>query len=199
MILVEYLEGFPPYATAGIDLQYLIEGDTLDDLAQKIEERVEGLASYVGSFRVDETFAEELKKTFTRFNDFARTGKDLDFHRGDYIYDKEWGSIRPTKPGVEWPEDMNKNYTMYPLSGEGPYYAAILGSSTLDTNGGPVVNANAQVLDWDNNPISGLYGAGNCIAAPSASAYWGGGGTIGPAIAFGYIAAKHASEAKKPQ
>lgn len=78
------MEGFPPYATAGIDLQYLMEGDTLDDLAQKIEERVEGLASHVGSFRVDETFTEELKETFARFNDFARTGKDLDFHRGNY-------------------------------------------------------------------------------------------------------------------
>ncbi|WP_303863828.1 FAD-dependent oxidoreductase [Alkalibaculum bacchi] len=191
---VELWEGFPPYVSSGIDLKYLIEGDTLEDLARKIRERVENLAPNIGSFRLDETFGEGLKETFSRFNEFARTGKDLDFHRGDYDYDREWGSIKPTKPGVNWPEDMNKNYTMYPLSEEGPYFAAILGSSTLDTNGGPVVNANAQVLDWNNEPIEGLYGAGNCIAAPSANAYWGGGGTIGPAIAYGYIAARHVSQ-----
>lgn len=191
---VELWDGFPPYATSGIDLKYLIEGDTLDELAQKIKERVEALAPHIGSFRLDETFVEGLKETFARFNEFARTGKDLDFHRGDFAYDKEWGSIKPTKPGVNWPEDVDKNYAMHPLSEQGPYFAGILGSSTLDTNGGPVVNAHAQVLDWDNKPIPGLYGAGNCIAAPSANAYWGGGGTIGPAITYGYLAAKHASK-----
>lgn len=142
---------------------------------------------------MDESFAEGLKDTFHRFNKFAETGKDLDFQRGDFEYDREWASIKPTKPGIDWPEDMSKNYTMYPLSSEGPYFAAILASSTLDTNGGPVVNSNGQVLDWNNMPIPGLYGAGNCIAAPSANAYWGGGGTIGPAIVFGHLAAKHAS------
>ncbi len=155
---------------------------------------MEKLAPHIGSFRLDSSFTNGLKETFDRFNEFARTGKDLDFNRGDSPYDLEWGSIKPTKPGVEWPDDVNKNYTMYPLSEEGPYYGAILGSSTLDTNGGPVVNADGQVLDWNNKPIKGLYGAGNCIAAPSASAYWGGGGTIGPALAYGYLAANHALE-----
>lgn len=190
---VEYWEGFPPYATSGIDVQYLIQGNTVEELADNIRKRVEGLAPHIGSFRLDETFTSGLKETFERFNGFARSGKDLDFQRGDFEYDLEWGSIKPTKPGVEWPENMDANYTMRPLSDAGPYYAAILGSSTLDTNGGPVVNQHGQVLDWNDKPIPGLYGAGNCIAAPSANAYWGGGGTIGPAIVYGHLAAKHAS------
>jgi 3-oxosteroid 1-dehydrogenase len=95
-------------------VQYLIQVNTLKELAENIKKRVEGLVPHIGSFRLDESFSEGLKDTFKRFNEFARTGKDLDFHRGDYEYDREWASIKPTKQGVNWPEDMNKNYTMYP-------------------------------------------------------------------------------------
>lgn len=189
-----YWQGFPPMPQAGMEVGYVLKGSTLDELADKLEERLAKLAPHTGGFRLDEHFKHNLEVTKNVFNSYAETGSDHDFHRGDMEYDREWTTFPPTLPGVTWPEDMNKNYTMHPLSHEGPYYAMILSSGTLDTNGGPAINKHGQVLDHYNNPIEGLYGAGNCISSPTANAYWGGGSTIGPAMTFGYIAAKHLVE-----
>jgi predicted oxidoreductase len=83
---------------------------------------------------------------------------------------------------------------MYPFDSEGPYYAALLTGGNLDTKGGPATDAKARVLDRMGQPIPGLYGAGNCVASASARAYWAGGATLGPFLAFAYLAANAAHE-----
>lgn len=86
---------------------------------------------------------------------------------------------------------------MHPISDSGPYYAALVTGGTLDTKGGPKTNGDGKVLDDMNEPIPGLYGVGNCVASPSAQAYWAGGATLGPILAMAYRAANaaHAEQA----
>jgi 3-oxosteroid 1-dehydrogenase len=185
-------QGFPPYPVQGTPAPSVISAATWDELASKISQKLADLKTHTGGFTLDQNFGENLKQTVERFNGFAQSGKDTDFNRGEFTYDREWTTFPPTVPGLEWPPPATKNYTMYPLTPEGPYYAVILGAGTLDTNGGPIINPQAQVLDGYGKPIPGLYGAGNCIASPTANAYWGAGSTIGPALTFGYIAGLNA-------
>lgn len=169
---------------------HIIEGDTIGDLARNIEARLEGLASHTGGFHLDEGFVGEVPRTIARFNELARTGKDSDFGRGEK-------PIEHTFNGEAKPDNDTGNATMYPMSEEGPYYATIVVAGALDTKGGPRTSTGGQVLGIDGNPVPGLYGVGNCVASASAQGYWAGGGTLGPIMTFGYLAAEQA--AKQPK
>lgn len=177
---------------------FIIKGETLDELAANLDARMKKLSDRTGDFMLDADFASGLKATVARFNEFARKGKDEDFGRGDRDYDRVWELMfGATRKDTRWPAGEYPNPVMYPFQDKGPYYAIILAPGVLDTNGGPVVNEHGQVIAADGTPIPGLYGAGNCIASPSRHAYYGAGGTIGLAMTFGYIAAKHAKAQKE--
>lgn len=190
--------GMPPYPVPGSNAPYVITSPTLRGLAPLIEARLEKYRAKTGGFTLSDSFADGLAASVSRFNKFAKEGKDKLFNRGENCYDQEWTSFPPTSPNKDthWPPRDSKNITMYPMDESGPFYAVILSAGTLDTNGGPVTNANAQVLDGQGNIIQGLYGAGNCVASPSANAYWGAGATIGSGMTFGHLAGKHISSKK---
>jgi len=173
---------------------YLISGGTLAELSDNVRARLESLASKTGGAHLSPGFAQNLAETVQRFNEYARAGRDPEFGRGAQSYDREWqGYFSVMREGSKQkPNDM-PNSTMYPIADRGPYYAIILGAGALDTCGGPLINEHAQVLDAHGKPIPGLYGAGNCISAPTRDAYMGAGGTLGPGMTYGYIAARHAS------
>jgi hypothetical protein len=132
-------------------------------------------------------FASNLEASIARFNDLAASGVDADFGRGERAVQQLFNGEVREEPG-------RTNPTMWPLSDSGPYYAALVTGGTLDTKGGPKTNVDAQVLDDMDAPIPGLYGVGNCVASASRRAYWAGGGTIGPMIAFAYRAARTADQ-----
>ena len=140
-------------------------------------------------------FAANTRAAIGRYNGYAKKGEDPEFNRGLHLYDREWHLLFSAwREATQQPKNPHPNITMHPLADKGPYYAFILAAGALDTNGGPVINENAQVLARGDQPIPGLYGAGNCISSPSRSAYYGAGGTIGLAVTFGFIAGRNAAK-----
>ena len=133
--------------------------------------------------RLADGFLATLSATIERFNSFARSGVDEDFHRGE-------SAIELFMHGERAGDSELPNPTMFPLAEHGPYYATILAPGAIDTKGGPKVNERMQILDGAEIPVPGLYGVGNCVASPSGQAYWSGGSTWGPYITFGYVAAR---------
>jgi len=123
-----------------------------------------------------------LEATVGRWNANVVAGHDPDFRRGESWYDRWWGD--PTLKGT-------KAATLGVLEG-GPYYAVEVKSGAIGTKGGPRTDSNAQVLDVDLRRIEGLYAVGNVMASPMGMTYGGGGGTLGPAMVFGYRAGRHA-------
>jgi 3-oxosteroid 1-dehydrogenase len=171
----------------GTDDSHVIKGKTLESLAAGIRKRLKQYAASIGGLELSPDFSKNLDATIARFNKFARAGKDLDFQRGERPVELLFNGPAAEKPA-------GPNPTMYPISKNGPYYAALMTGGSLDTKGGPMTTPNGQVLERMGKPIPGLYGTGNCVASPSGRAYWAGGATLGPFMALAYLAAKAANK-----
>jgi hypothetical protein len=192
----DLMAGNYPFPGPNDDKSLVISGQTVQELGTNIRARVASLSSQLGIFGIADSFETNLAATITKFNGFANSGVDSDFKRGFYPYDKAWYSVfSPPVKGTQWPANDKPNITMYPFTAQGPYYCILIGGGTLDTNGGPKINEKAQILDTKENPIPGLYGAGNCIASLMPN-YIAAGATIGNALTSGYIAGMNA--AKEP-
>ncbi len=120
-----------------------------------------------------------LNESVKRLNEFARTGVDVDFGRGGNVFDRYYGDV-----------NVKPNPCLAPL-GKGPFYAMRIDAGDIGTKGGLLTNEHAQVLHESGQPIAGLYAIGNTSASVLGTTYPGAGGTLGPAMTFGYVAAKH--------
>ncbi|MDC8753899.1 FAD-dependent oxidoreductase [Erythrobacter sp. sf7] len=143
--------------------------------------RADTLEALAGQIGID---AAALTETVARFNVHADEGHDPDFGRGTSAYDHFYG-------------DRSREGAAVTLGAirEAPFYAVEISSGLLGTNGGPRTDGSARILGHDGQPIPGLLGAGNAIACPTGGVYAGAGGTLGPAITFGYIAGRSAAAA----
>lgn len=151
----------PDWAQNGMVKTVLKKARTIPELAAQME--------------VD---PDALTATVTRFNAFAANGEDPDFHRGQATYDKMYGDPR-----------HGPNPCLRPLD-VAPFYALPIYPGDIGTNGGLTTNARAQVTRPDGTAIAGLYAIGNAAASAMGESYPGAGVTIGPALTFGYIAAR---------
>ena len=120
-----------------------------------------------------------LEATVSKINNYAGTGVDLDFARGGNVFDRYYGDC-----------NIKPNPCLAPLR-KGPYYAMRLDAGDIGTKGGLLTNEHAQVVRDDGTTIAGLYAIGNCSASVMGTSYPGAGGTLGPAMTFGYVAANH--------
>lgn len=148
---------------------WMNQADTIHELAIQI-----GLDPY------------QLEATIHQFNQYAKEGYDPDFGRG--TADFEHFSTRGG--GV--------SASLGPIE-QGPFYAVQIFAGTLGTNGGPRINEDGQVMNLHGRTITGLYAAGNAAMGVFGGTYPSAGGTIGPAMTFGYLAGKAVASAKNKE
>lgn len=123
---------------------------------------------------------DNLVETIDRFNENAEQGLDPDFGRGQDYFGQNYQRVDMDNEGAF--------RTLAPLT-TAPFWAAEIAPVVLGTMGGLAINENAQATDTDDQLIGRLYAQGNCAGVGCGGAFYaGGGGTIGPALAFGEIA-----------
>jgi 3-oxosteroid 1-dehydrogenase len=128
--------------------------------------------------------ADALRETAARYNNLVDKGVDEDFHRGESPYDQYYGD--PSYP------NRNLGHVETP-----PFYAFAIRPGDLGTKGGLLTDEDARVLRTDGSAIPGLYATGNVSASVMGTKYAGPGATLGPAMTFGYLAARHIATAAR--
>jgi len=151
------------------------------DLPPELAAKADTLAALAAQIGVD---AAALEATVARFNEFAAKGEDPDFDRG-------------THPWSAWMcGDMNnKPHPNLGTIEQGPFYAIQLhrlGGSAIAASG-ILADRHSRALGWDNQPIAGLYVAGNTQARMDTGAMMQSGISNARGMVHGWLAARHAA------
>lgn len=156
-----FVKPFPFRLQPHLRSGYLARGTTLDALAR--------------ACGID---AAALATTIEAYNRGAREGRDDAFGRGTTPFNRFGGDA-----------ERAPNPCVAPLE-RPPFYAVKVLPGSLGTFAGVKTDARARVLSADGTPIKGLYAVGNDMASVMAGHYPSGGITLGPAMTFGYLAAR---------
>lgn len=156
---------FPMPIARHVRSGYLMRGRTLAELAARAGIDVKG-----------------LEPTVAQFNKAAIEGRDPVFGKGSRAYNRFQGDAL-----------HGPNPCLAPVE-RGPFYAIKMVVGDLGTYAGIQTDTYSRVLRADGSPIPGLYAAGNDIASIMGGNYPGAGITLGPALTFGYIAARHIAD-----
>lgn len=140
---------------------YLIRSDTVRELADKL-----GIERAM------------LEKTVSDYNTHARHGEDPEFGKGKDAYGRYLGDAT-----------NSYNPNVAPLD-KGPFYAMWMYAGDIGNFAGIKTDEKARVLDADGTAIAGLFAVGNDMASVFRGHYPGGGSLIGPAMTFGFTAAR---------
>lgn len=143
---------------------YLTMGNTVEELASKL-----GIN------------AQNLQRSVQQMADYAETGVDPDFQRGETAYQRNIGDATWT----------GKNPNLGALA-HAPYFAVKLFPGDIGAATGLVTDTAARVLNESGEPIPGLYAVGNDMHSIMGGVYAAPGITIGPGLVFAYMAASHA-------
>ena len=138
---------------------YLFEGDTLTELASKIDVEPGNLAGSIAAM-----------------NRAAGKGHDPDFGKGSTAYNRYLGDAGHAP-----------NPCLGPVR-EAPFYAVKVWPGDIGTAAGIETDSAARVIDGNGAPVPGLYACGNDMNSIMAGSYPSAGITLGPALTFGYIA-----------
>ncbi|GAB3279760.1 FAD-dependent oxidoreductase [Parahaliea aestuarii] len=166
---------FGPLLPGAMHLDFLQSAGVRRDLLAKADS-IAALAQQLG---IDGAC---LEATVQRFNGYAGSGVDEEFHRGEDSYDLLYGDVR-----------LGPNPCLAAL-GEAPFYGIEVYPGDIGTKGGLLTDASAQVLNADGEALGGLYAIGNSAASVMGRYYPGAGATLGPAMTFGFIAANHIAD-----
>jgi len=160
------------------DAQYLekfsLANRPIGSVVPRTVARADRLSELAAMLRID---VGGLQQTVSRFNGFAASGVDQDFHRGEH----QWKlASRPKQPGSGSLGTVEKP----------PFYGIELHPAG-GSSAGLLTDMHAGVIHQRRRPIPGLYASGNAAAATEQGVGYQAGLSLAAAMTFSYLAVRH--------